>query len=214
MFVGPPGCGKNEDADAFSDALGCAKTDRLAVKADGASIKIEQIRDLQKFTRYGPNNGKYQTIVVESAEDMTPDAGGAFLKTLEEPPEGVIFILLVEREDKILKTIVSRCQKILFGEKVVSWQANPENIRYYQVIRSIGSCSIKDIFSLSAELEKGKTKLEETLYDLAQFSFCELKNIKVAAKFLEASKNIKRRANIRLSLDTALLKMREVCQNN
>ncbi|MBI5078811.1 AAA family ATPase, partial [Candidatus Saganbacteria bacterium] len=117
LFAGPPGSGKLEAALDFSNRLGCKKVDCIRVAPEGASLKIEQVWELKQVTRYGPSDGEHLLVVVEEADAMTGEAAAAFLKTLEEPAPGVVFILLVERDDRLPATIASRCQKIIFEEK-------------------------------------------------------------------------------------------------
>jgi DNA polymerase-3 subunit delta' len=133
LLAGPPGVGKETLALAFGRALLCQESqggdscgtcfscrrasdgthpDLAVVRPDGASIKIGQIRLLQRETRFGPRTGSWFVIVVEGAETMTPDAANSLLKTLEEPPRGMVFVLLTTAPQKILPTVLSRCQQI------------------------------------------------------------------------------------------------------
>jgi hypothetical protein len=211
LFVGPPVSGKLEDALAFAASLGCQpKFDLTRVAPAGASIKIEQVRELQRVVRYGPSAGAVQCVIVEQADTMTAEAAGAFLKTLEEPPEKVIFILLVEREDRIFPTIASRCQKVIFGEQYKPWQARPELAEFYDALKSVKRFSILESFGLSARLEKEKERLEELLYELAFCAREELGSVALVRVLLEGIKNLKRKANLKLTLDVMCLKLSEV----
>src|SRR3989339_179014 len=96
LFSGPPGSGKREEAGAFSDQLGSKSVDKIVIEPKGASLKIEQVRELQQLVRFGPSMSPVQCVIVAGADTMTDEAAGAFLKTLEEPPAGVVFVLLVE----------------------------------------------------------------------------------------------------------------------
>lgn len=209
LFVGPPDSSKSEDAQAFADGLGCGKFDLVRVKPDGASIKIEQVRDLQSRIRYGPSAGDYFAVIIERADDMTPESAGAFLKTLEEPPKGVVFILLIEREDRVPLTIVSRCQKIVFGEKLGDWSPKPEFDAFYSDLKEIKKKNILELFELSARMEKEKDRIETLLYDLVIFAKEELKNLKLVRVLLETAANIKKKASLKLALDQACLRMGE-----
>jgi len=209
LFVGPPDSSKSEDAQAFADELGCSKFDLVRVKPDGAYIKIEQVRDLQGRVRYGPSTGDYFAVIIERADQMTPEAAGAFLKTLEEPPKGVVFILLIEREDRVPLTIVSRCQRIVFGEKFVQWTPKPEFDAFYSDLKEIKKKSVLELFELSARLEKEKERIETLLYDLVAFAKEELKDLKLVRVLLDAAANIKKRASLKLALDLACLRMGE-----
>lgn len=209
LFVGPPAAGKLEDALAFADSLGCQKIDLARVAPDGASVKIDQIRDIQRFVRYGPSAGAAMCVIVERADEMTAEAAGAFLKTLEEPPDKVVFILLVEREDRIFPTIVSRCQKIIFGEEFRRWQPKPEFAEFYDELKQAKRKSIVELFGLSARLEKEKERLEELLYELAFCAKEELGNIALVRVLLSAVKNLKKKANLKLTLDVMCLGLSE-----
>jgi DNA polymerase III delta prime subunit len=210
LFVGPPFSSKLEDALAFADSLGCQKIDLARVAPSGASIKIDQVREIQRFVRYGPSAGACLCLIVEQADEMTAEAAGAFLKTLEEPPPKVIFILLVEREDRIFPTIVSRCQKIIFGEVFQRWQAKPELAEFYDELKQVKRKSIVELFGLSARFEKEKERLEELLYELAFCAKEELGNVKLVRVLLAAIKNLKKKANLKLTLDVMCLKLSEV----
>lgn len=76
------------------------------------AIRIEQIRDLQKEASLKPYEGRYRVFIVDGAELMTEEASNGLLKTLEEPPDEVIFVLLASEVGAILPTIVSRCQRV------------------------------------------------------------------------------------------------------
>lgn len=139
IFHGPKGCGKKLTAFIFAAALNC-KADKAeapceacsscsrmksgnhpnldVVRPTGASIKIKQIRELISEVAKKPFENGYKIVILEDAEKMTQDAQDAFLKTLEEPPERTVFILLVENQYSLLPTIVSRCQ--VFPIKPVS----------------------------------------------------------------------------------------------
>jgi DNA polymerase-3 subunit delta' len=78
-------------------------------------IKIETIRELQHKLSLTSTGGKYKAVIIDSAEKLNRMAQNALLKTLEEPNEKVVLILVAQNEKKILPTIASRCQKIRFG---------------------------------------------------------------------------------------------------
>jgi len=127
LFLGPPGPEKKEAAEFFTGVLGCPKQDVVSVAPSGATFKIDQVRELQEWTKYGPSAGKYLIAIVDQADALTDQAAAAFLKTLEEPAPGVVFVLLADREDKIPATILSRCQKITLAAGVAAadepWRA-------------------------------------------------------------------------------------------
>jgi len=135
LFVGVPGVGRTTTALALAQALNCEAPetgegcgrckpcrqllggnfpDVELVEPDGQSIKIEQVRELERRFAYKPIGGRYRVSVVRPAEAMTEEASNAFLKTLEEPPAGNILILNATEPSDLLPTIVSRCQKVVF----------------------------------------------------------------------------------------------------
>ncbi len=79
-----------------------------------AVIKIEAIRELQKKLAYLPYEGKKKVVVIDSAELMNPQAANSFLKTLEEPPSSTVLILISSNPNRLLPTLLSRCQGIQF----------------------------------------------------------------------------------------------------
>ena len=82
--------------------------DIYTIEKDGASVKIDQIRELHRGIRYLPNELDNKIYIIEDTQTMTPQAQNALLLTLEEPPSYVIFFLLCEAEEKLLETIKSR----------------------------------------------------------------------------------------------------------
>ncbi|HPN37778.1 MAG TPA: hypothetical protein PL041_05200 [Melioribacteraceae bacterium] len=81
----------------------------------GESIKISSIRDINSFTTLSYENIKYRLILIVDAHLMGEEAQNALLKNLEEPPEGIIYILTTSDENNILSTIKSRCWKLSFS---------------------------------------------------------------------------------------------------
>ena len=91
--------------------------DFVYIEPDGKVIKIEQIRELQTKVIEKPVNSNKKVYVINDADLMTKEAQNCLLKTLEEPPEYIVIILIVNNESKVLTTIKSRCMKIYF-EKI------------------------------------------------------------------------------------------------
>jgi DNA polymerase III delta prime subunit len=206
LFSGPPGAGKRVAADYFAQVIGCKKQDIFVVLPQGSGLKIDQVRELQKWVRYGPSASRYLLVIVEKADTLTDQAAAAFLKTLEEPPPGVLFVLLVEREDKVPLTILSRCQKLVFSELQTEWQPKAEYSLFYEEIRQIRKKGVLERLQLSGQLEKEREKIEELLYELANFARHEL-DAGCTRVILETVKYIKKRANLRLALDVMCLKL-------
>ncbi len=78
-------------------------------------IKIEQVREVDRFMSFKAFSGTFRAVIIRQAEMMSPEAANAFLKTLEEPPAGSLLILNVTELMNVLPTIVSRCQKVVFN---------------------------------------------------------------------------------------------------
>jgi len=207
LFLGPPGVGKKNTAEAFAELLKCKKQDKFVVAPSGTSLKIEQVRELQGWVRYGPSASRYLVTIVEGADRLTEQAAAAFLKTLEEPPPGVVFVLLAEREDRIPETIASRCQKITFSEKIADWNLSQDFMFFYEELRSIGKKGIRELLQLSAKMEKEKERIEELLYHLSHFVCHELFDVRSARVILDTIRYLKRKANLKLALDVMCLRL-------
>ena len=131
LFVGPEGCGKEEVANIFAGTLLCSnddpndRTNDLARKGahpdihivvrDGASIMKDQSEEVVRLASITPTEGARKVIIMHEIQLMQPAAIVRLLKTLEEPPPGVFFILLADTTDDSLATIVSRCFTVHFG---------------------------------------------------------------------------------------------------
>lgn len=207
IFAGPSCAGKKEAADFFAEQLGVNRQDKFLLQPQGTSIKIEQIREAQSWVRYGPAVSSHLVVVVEQADCLTDQAAAAFLKTLEEPAPGVVFILLVEREDKIPQTIFSRCQKIIFSGQAKKWERAEAMIPFYENLKNLGPKKPGLALLMSKSLEKQRTQIEGLLYELAFFARYELLNSCYARIILDTLRFIKRRANLKLALDVMCLKL-------
>lgn len=84
--------------------------------ADGSrEVRICQVRRIERIASRSPFEGRYRVVVVDPADALNVEAANAFLKTLEEPPQGVVLILISEREEALLPTVRSRCRRVVFG---------------------------------------------------------------------------------------------------
>jgi DNA polymerase-3 subunit gamma/tau len=113
LFCGGRGTGKTTVARIFARDIGCNPEDIIEI--DAASNRgIDEIRELRDAVRTSPFSSPYKVYIVDEAHMLTKEAANALLKTLEEPPSHVIFILATTDPEKLPATIVSRCQKIVF----------------------------------------------------------------------------------------------------
>jgi DNA polymerase III subunit gamma/tau len=131
LFVGPRGIGKTSTARILAKALNCVNGPTVSpcgtcdsckeiaqgisldvLEIDGASNNgVEQVRELRDNVRYAPSKGKFKIYIIDEVHMLTSAAFNALLKTLEEPPEHVKFIFATTEPQKVLPTILSRCQR-------------------------------------------------------------------------------------------------------
>jgi DNA polymerase III subunit gamma/tau len=131
LFVGPRGIGKTSTARILAKALNCVKGPTVTpdntcdnckeiaagnsldvLEIDGASNNgVEQVRELRENVRYAPSKSRYKIYIIDEVHMLTAAAFNALLKTLEEPPPHVKFIFATTEPQKVLPTIVSRCQR-------------------------------------------------------------------------------------------------------
>ncbi len=114
LFSGTRGTGKTTLARIFANAVGTAEHDLYEI--DAASNRgIDDIRELKEAVHTLPYQSKYKVYIIDEVHMLTKEAFNALLKTLEEPPAHVLFILATTEEEKLLDTILSRCQVFRFN---------------------------------------------------------------------------------------------------
>ena len=149
LFTGPRGVGKTTIARLIAKGVNCLKngiTDTPCnecencleisngtfldlIEIDAASNRgIDEIRQLKEKINYSPTKGRKKVYIIDEVHMLTKEAFNALLKTLEEPPEHVLFILATTEPDKILPTIISRCQRYDF--KSVNFKDMREKLIY------------------------------------------------------------------------------------
>lgn len=114
LFAGSHGTGKTSVARIFARNLGCSDNDIHEI--DAASNRgIDDIRELREAVYSQPMNSPYKVYIIDEVHMLSKDAFNALLKTLEEPPAHVIFILATTELHKLLETVISRCQVFHFA---------------------------------------------------------------------------------------------------
>lgn len=149
LFVGAPGSGQNEAALALAQSLvceqgGCAECEECTrvmrrshpdihwIAPEGAAgYVVEQVRSLIEDVSLAPIRATSKVYIMDRVETLRDSSANALLKTIEEPPAGVVFILMARTTDAVLPTIVSRCQLVPFRV------ADPEEAAHY-VARTAG----------------------------------------------------------------------------
>lgn len=179
MFIGPDGIGKVLFAKDFAKMILCQNSNKacnhcsscikfdsdnhpdfmLIDSEDGKTIKISQIRFLQERISEKPIVSSKKVYIINNSDLMTVEAQNCLLKTLEEPPEYAIIILVLSNENKCLSTIKSRCTKIAFQKlrnSDLTQYANENNLEINSSLLSASDGSISKLLNLQNNLEAYK----------------------------------------------------------
>lgn len=189
LFCGPRGVGKTTCARIFAKAINCmhptadgeACNECESCKAfneqrsfnifelDAASNNsVESIKSLMEQTRIPPQVGKYKVFIIDEVHMLSQQAFNAFLKTLEEPPSYVVFILATTEKHKILPTILSRCQIYDFERMNV-----PSTVNHLKMVAEKEGISYEEeALTLIAEKADGGMRDALSIFDQAA-SFCQ-----------------------------------------
>lgn len=176
MFVGPDGIGKSIFAKDFSKMLLCMSEQKACNNCsscikfnsnnhpdfviinsdDGKSIKINQIRIMQEQIAEKPIISNRKVYIIDDSDLMTVEAQNCLLKTLEEPPEYAVIILVLSNENKLLNTIKSRCTKIVFhklnNEQLLQY-AKQNNISVNNDLLDTCEGSISNLLKLQSNVD-------------------------------------------------------------
>lgn len=201
LFTGPAGSNKLQAAFAFAQALmcpegasgprgaacgrcdGCTRVKRRVhpdvryYLPEGAAYLVEQIREIVSDVSLAPIQAKRKVYIIDRADLMNVNAANAFLKTLEEPPEDVIFILLGRTRESVLPTVASRCQIVPFrhippteAAAIISQNTGADAALARQ---ALASCSGSITRAIGFIREKGHARIQfrlELLRQLGQLS--------------------------------------------
>src|SRR6201997_571556 len=193
IFSGARGVGKTTTARILAKALNCVKGPAAepcnecdscreigqgnsldVIEIDAASNRgIDQIRELREMVRYAPSGGRYKVVILDEAHMLTDEASNALLKTLEEPPDKVIFVMATTEPENLADTIRSRSQHfhfraLTFAEITGRLQeiAQRENLQIepgaLAVIARMAEGSLRDALSL---LEQARAYCGDTITD-------------------------------------------------
>jgi DNA polymerase-3 subunit gamma/tau len=200
LFVGSRGIGKTSIARIFAKALNCSKGPTATpcgvcdsckeivsgssldvLEIDGASNNsVDQIRDLRETVRYQPTHGKFKIYIIDEVHMLSTAAFNALLKTLEEPPAHVKFFFATTEPERVLATIVSRCQR--FDLRRIPAQLLVERLR---LIAKTEKVEVTDdaLIAVARGAEGGLRDAESALDQLISFKGTKIEEEDVLSVF-------------------------------
>ncbi len=187
IFSGARGTGKTTTARILAKAINCISPKETnpdneceickeitggrsldVIEIDGASNRgVEEIRNLRESVRYTPTRGKYKVYIIDEVHMLTKEAFNALLKTLEEPPEHVLFIFATTEVHKLPMTILSRCQR--FDFRRISVEEIVANLK--EISRAEGVTIDEDALLIIAKKADGALRDAQSIFDQIR-SFC------------------------------------------